>query len=115
MIKKHRVCILIGLFVLVIGCPRTDIVVPAPVVPPDIVWCEPGCKHLQSLTGRDGHPGCEEGRSIDLVGGDILTCKEFCERTLKEGRNLYPSCFVKVNKCEEIEEYRKLDKPCSEQ
>lgn len=85
---------------------------PIPQPPPDTDYCKPGCEHLQQLTGRDGRPGCEEARVLELPGGEIVTCQEFCENTQKAGHFLYPSCWVKVNKCDEIEQYRKRSMPC---
>ncbi len=105
-------CLFISFSVLFFGCPSQNNIKPSPVEPPDAVWCTPGCKHLLMLTGRDGNPGCEEARVIAMPNGDIITCEQFCRDTLQAGRNLYPSCFVKVKECSEIEEYRKRSEPC---
>lgn len=100
----------IGMVVL-IGCPSTP-ASPSPKVPTDTDWCKPGCEHLQRLPGRDGSLGCEEARVLELPGGEIVTCEQFCKETQNAGRNLYPSCWVKATKCEDVEEFRKRPEPC---
>jgi hypothetical protein len=103
------------LMICLVGCPTPVVPTPpSPEVPSDVDYCESGCKHLQSLAGRDGNPGCEESRSFSIPGGEIITCAEFCRQTLENGRNLYPSCWPKVRQCDEIESYRTRATPCSE-
>lgn len=95
---------------VLIGCPKqTTIPVQQPT---DTDWCEPGCKHLQTLTGRDGNPACEEARALEMPNGEQVTCIEFCKQTQNARRSLYPSCWVKATKCEQIEEFRKRTVPC---
>lgn len=80
--------------------------VPDPKTPTedDIKYCDIGCKHLQSLVGRDGAMGCEESRDLIYPSGAVETCRQFCEDTQRNGRWLNPKCWAnEVTKCEEIE------------
>lgn len=95
--------------IILIGCPPTPlpkVADPSPVTPTDTSFCQLGCDYLQTLTGRDGKPGCEEARPLVMPDHSIVSCVSFCQETQNNGRNLYPSCWLKVKKCEEIEEYR---------
>lgn len=76
---------------------------PNPVIPTDTYACKAGCDHLLTLTGRDGHPGCEEARVLELPNGDIKTCEQFCTETQNNGRSIHPSCWVTLTKCNDIE------------
>lgn len=59
--------------------------------------CVDACKWLQHLPGRDGNPGCEESRSLELEGGEILTCENRCKI------NGNPGCWIKyISSCSEI-------------
>jgi len=84
----------------------------SPKTPQDTEWCSVGCKHLQTLTGRDGKAGCEESRSLDGPNGEIVTCEQFCRESQDKGRNLYPSCWAEAKSCTDIEGYRKRPFPC---
>lgn len=106
--RKLAAMILLLIFV---GCPQQTIQ-PSPRIPLDTDWCKPGCEALLKLPGRDGNPGCEEARPIEMPNGEIVTCEQFCIDTQNAGRNLYPSCFSRVKICDEIEEYRKQPAPC---
>lgn len=106
----------VSLATLEFGCPGPVVNVkangPSPVQPPDTPWCATGCQYLQMLPGRDGSIGCEESRVLELPGGEILTCEQWCTKEQMAGRNLYPSCWPKAKKCTDIEEFRKRTMPC---
>lgn len=104
----------VSLAAIEVGCPHQaqNGYGPSPTQPPDTEWCATGCKYLQMLSGRDGHIGCEESRVLELPGGEIMTCEQWCVQEQKAGRNLYPSCWPKAKKCSDVEEYRKRSEPC---
>lgn len=81
-------------------------------LPTDTSYCVPGCAHLAALNGKDGQPGCEESRPLHMPNGSTVSCADFCLQTHAAGRDLYPSCWMKVNSCDQIEAYRAKDKPC---
>lgn len=89
---------------VMVGCPQ--VVKPVPVIPTDSGYCESGCRHLATLKGRDGFPGCEESRVLELPDGDILTCTEFCKETQEKGRSLCPSRWMEAKECDDVEEVR---------
>lgn len=102
------------------GCP--DMNIPggastsstAPMVPPDTNQCHSGCEALARLTGRDGKPGCEESRPLELPGGGSMTCEQWCTGEQKLGRELSPSCWKNVTKCQDVETVRKQSQPCTD-
>lgn len=77
-----------------------------PQAPNDTEYCALGCAHLLKLPGRDGNPGCEEARVLELPGGELLTCEQFCVETQDKGRSLCPSKWLEAKSCSEIEELR---------
>lgn len=77
-----------------------------PEIPTDTDYCKTGCEYLLTLPGRDGHPGCEEARVLELPSGDILTCEQFCVDTQNRGRSLCPSRWKEAKTCEDIEPLR---------
>lgn len=97
--KKY---ILILCSCIILGCyelpPR-----PIPVEPDDTGYCDPGCKHLKTLKGRDNKIGCEESRDLIMPSGDIVSCLDFCEETQRNGRSLHPRCWVEIKECKDIE------------
>ena len=86
------------------ACPQPQRGVPQE--PTDTEYCGIACTHLLSLEGRDGNPGCEEARVLELPDGDILTCEQFCIDTQKRGRSLCPSKWMEAKECEDVEELR---------
>lgn len=95
----------LAIALILIACP---VPVPPgePQAPNDSEYCGLGCAHLLKLEGRDGAPGCEEARVLELPDGDILTCEQFCLDTQKRGRSLCPSSWLKATQCEDVEELR---------
>lgn len=96
----------------VISCVKNTTHGVTPITPTDTNYCELGCQHLQTLTGKDGKPVCEEARPLHLPNGNTVSCTQFCIETQNAGRNLYPSCWVEVKNCSEIETFRLQSKPC---
>lgn len=90
---------------ILLACPVQEI--PKPQIPMDTESCEVGCSYLLSLKDeRDGHPGCQEARVLELPDGDILTCKQFCEDTQNRGRSLCPSRWKEAKQCGDVEKIR---------
>ena len=105
-----RLLMLLVPFIVLVGCPNTDLVVPPPNPPVDTDWCGRMCKHLQGL-------GCEEGQPVynnDKPGPPDVpnqSCEEWCTE-LQDPDHLYfinPRCVATVPSCEDIEPYRQKD------
>lgn len=92
--------IMINIFV---GCVST---IHTPQVPTDTIYCKSGCAHLLTLTGRDGKPGCEEARVIEMPNGEIVTCESFCVEIQNNGKSLCPSGWLDLTNCNQIESSR---------
>jgi hypothetical protein len=107
---KKILFIILSILFIISSC--SEVNNPSPIVPSDTPWCKVGCEHLQHLTGKDGQIGCEESRSLELPGGDMITCEQFCTETQNSGRNLYPSCWATAKSCNELEQFRKRSLPC---
>ncbi len=88
MVKMKKV--LLSIFFL--GCStayQPDITV---VVPKDTSECDDACIHLRSLS-------CEEGENLP----DGTSCETFCEKTQKRGHALSPSCVLRIDSCDDMD------------
>lgn len=109
--KKVKAIFLLLSF-LTFACAEPQIPNVSPIVPTDTNYCSSGCEHLQSLTGRDGKLSCEESRPLHMPSGEVISCERFCKETQDAGRNLYPSCWLEVTSCDQIEVFRLRSRPC---
>ncbi|CAB4196999.1 hypothetical protein UFOVP1290_519 [uncultured Caudovirales phage] len=107
---------LFSLFILIsitiVGCPKNHESSPSPIVPTDTSYCESACRYLETLPGEDGKLGCLISRPLKMPDGKEVSCTQFCKEEQNAGRNLYPSCWLKVNACSEIESYRLQTNAC---
>jgi len=110
--KLSSFLLFLMLLILIPSCIETQKPGVSPTVPTDTAFCRPGCEHLQSLTGKDGKLSCEEARPLHMPSGEIISCEKFCQDTQNAGRNLYPSCWLEVTSCDQIETFRLRSGPC---
>lgn len=99
--------LLLGIGVVISGCPEMDLTIPDPLPEPteeDIAACKAGCDYLMTLTGQDGRKGCKEARPLRYPDGTTESCETFCQETQRNGRSLNPKCWLTVQSCSEIEE-----------